>query len=107
MLKSFLEKLFRTMCPFVFTGATYTDYEVSGSMQIVAPYDGWVMLLASNVVDTTSLTLQCSHLISLIPCSGSAWGSVYVPCRKGQSITATVNGTGKPKLRIIRTALPE
>lgn len=109
MLKSLLERLFRTMCPLVFTGPTHTDYEVSKMLQITAPYDGWALLLVSEKEGVSALTLQCAHIVSLIPCVGTSpnWGAVYVPCRKGQTITATVNGEGKPTLRIIRTALPE
>lgn len=107
MLKDLFETLFRTMCPLVFTGSTYTDYEVPDSRQIIAPYDGWAMYLAENVNDVYSLSIQSDHIVNTSPSYDTKWGAVYVPCRKGQTITATVNGEGKPTLRIIPTALPE
>ena len=108
MLKNLLESAFKTVCPLIFTGSTYTDYELtSEALSVAAPFDGYAMLLASNVPNIDALTVQCGDLVSLSPTYAESWSSVYVPCRKGQTVYATVNGTGRPILRIIRTALSE
>ena len=108
MLKNLLESTFKTMCPFIFPGSTRTDYEfTSDALSVAAPFDGYAMLLASNVPNIDALTIQCGHLVSMSPTFTGAWAAVYVPCRKGQPVYATVNGTGRPVLRIIRTALSE
>ena len=108
MLKNLLESAFKTMCPLIFTGSTYTDYELtSETLSVAAPFDGYAMLLASNMPNIDVLTIQCGDLVSMSPAFSGAWVAVYVPCRKGQTIYATVNGTGHPVLRIISTALSE
>ena len=108
MLQNLLESAFKTMCPLIFTGSTHTDYELtSEALSVTAPFDGYAMLLASNVPNIDALTIRCNDLVSLSPTFARAWGAVYVPCRKGQTIHANVNGTGRPVLRIIRTALSE
>lgn len=77
MLKSLLEKLFRTMCPLVFSGPTYTDYEVPDSRQIIAPYDGWAMYLATNINDVYSLSIQSEHIVNISPSYDTKWGVLY------------------------------
>ena len=39
---------------------------------------------------------------SFIPTYISAWGSTWVPYRKGQTISLTINGTAFPSIRFVK-----
>ena len=70
----------------------------------VAPFDGYVECIAADIPNVAAINLSDGQsLVSLIPCYLNTWGCVWMPCKKGNTVTVNITGSGRPTLRFIQS----
>ena len=78
----------------------------SGSRH-VAPHDGYVSCVVSNTpnVDFINISVEGRGVSSAVPTYAGAWGSTWIPVRKGETVIVNITGSGSPTLQFTKSGL--
>ena len=84
-LKDYLESVCQSAYKRSLPSNEFVDVQLTQANEThVAPFDGHVECIVSNIPNVESINLgDGQSLVSLIPCYLNAWGSVWIPCKKG------------------------
>ena len=102
MLKDRLDSLLRASLALAAPSSKVVTQNVTANTQeFVAPFDGYAVVVAGNVNRIDAVNIENHGVQSFVPSYLSAWSCAWVPCRKGQTIRLTLNGTAYPIVRFI------
>ena len=102
LLKQLFQSFIQTSLPLVNPGSNQVSQSLTSSNQtVVAPLDGFAVVVAGNLPNIDAINIENHGVQSFIPAYLNAWGCAWVPCRKGQQITISTNGSSLPSLRFV------